>query len=166
MVPAVLAVGVGLGVLSEPMRAGACSTAPMTTDFDGTIVAIDGPRVTYRVDRVRQDDRFGVDQLPEPGGTVVVHYDRTERELTLDESYRVKGWRYRSEGVRSQIAYDFDGDCGSGRGTTALDGSYLGTSSKGVDRLWPYAVAGLVVVGGALLAMHALVAHRHDRAPG
>lgn len=163
MVAAGLAAGASWGTLGEPKRAGACSMAAMTADFDGTIVAIDGGRVAYRVDRVRQDDAVGQGRLPEPGGTVVVHYDGAPRQLALDPRYRVRGWSFRSAGVSSQIAHDFHGDCGTGAGTTALDGSYLAMSSNGLRRMWLSAVAGLVVVGGVVLAVHALVAHRQDR---
>ncbi len=140
----------------------------MRFSFDGTIVSMDGPRITYRVDRVRQDNPFGAGQIPEPGGTVVVRYDGSPGELMPRESYRVKGWNNQSggDGVSSQIAYDFHGDCGTGAGTTAIDGSYLGSSSTGFDRSWPYAAAGLVVALSVVLALLAAVARRYDRKLG
>jgi len=140
--------------------------AAMTADFDGTVTAIDGRLVIFRVDRVRRDDPVGAGRLPDPGGTVVVHYDTSPRRLVLEGRYRVKGWAYRSEGVASQIAHGFHGDCGTGAGTTALDGSYLRSSTPGGDRWWPYPVGGLVVAGGALLGIHAFVAHRRGRQLG
>lgn len=133
----------------------------MSADFEGTIVAVDDTTATYRVDRVRQDDD---DRLPAPGEVVAVRYDEPVDVLALGASYRVKGWGDQVDGVSSQIAYDFDGDCGTGEGTTALDGSYLGSSSGGLARLWPYAAVGLVATG-ALVAGRAVVARRGDRAP-
>jgi hypothetical protein len=133
--------------------------APLSVDFDETVDAIDDTTVMYRVDRVRQDDR---DRVPEPGKAVVVRYDDAAASLAAGVSYRVRGWTDQVEGVSSQIAYDFDGDCGTGAGTTALDGSYLGPSSGGLGRLWPYAAVGLVACG-VLLTGRALVARRKDR---
>lgn len=129
---------------------------PMSVDFDGTVSAIDDTTVTYRVDRVRQDDE---NRLPEPGQPIVVRYEDAVVSLTPAASYRVRGWSGEAEGVSSQIAFDFDGDCGTGAGTTALDGRYLGSSSGSLGRLWPYVAVGLVA-GGALLAGRALLARR------
>ncbi len=133
--------------------------AAYSADFDGSIVAVDGSKVTYRVDRVRLAD---TERLPGRGGTVVVHYPEPEPDLVVGESYRVQGWNHRSEGIGSQIAFEFDGDCGSGAGTTALGGAYLGASSSGPPRRWPFVAVGFVTLGGALLAVPALVA-RSDR---
>ena len=158
-----LAMAGGAGALARSTPAGACSMAAMTVDFDGTVIAIDGPRVTYRLDRVRQDDPLGGTQLPEPGGTVVVHYDAAPHQLDVDHQYRVKGWDHPDHEVGSQIAYDFHGDCGTGAGTTALDGSYLVSAQSGRSHVWLYATAVFVVVGGAILALHTVVAHRQDQ---
>lgn len=170
LVAAALAVGSGAGAIAVPVSAGACSMAGLTVDFDGTVVAIDGPRVTYRVDRVRADNEVEAGlppgtpgRIPEPGKTVVVNYDEPTRLVVLDEAYRVEGWNHEVGEVGSQIAYDFQGDCGTGRGTTALDGSYLGPAAKGLDRYWRRALVGLLVIGGAILGVHAFVARRQDR---
>lgn len=136
--------------------------ATYSADFDGTVVVVDGPNVTYRVDYVRQSD---TERLPGPGETVIVHYPEAERDLVVGESYRIKGWNHLSDGIGSQIAYDFDGDCGSGAGTTTLGGAYLGASSSDPDRRWPFVAVGFVALGGAVLAVHAFVAHRKDQAP-
>lgn len=130
----------------------------MSADFEGTIVAIDDTAATYRVDRVRQDDD---DRLPAPGGVVAVRYDEPVDVLALGASYRVKGWGDQVDGVSSQIAYDFDGDCGTGEGTTALDGSYLGPSSGGLGRLWPYAAVGLAAAGVFLVGRTFLAGRKH-----
>ena len=153
----------GAGILGAQVPAGACSMVGIAVDFDGTVVEIDGARLTYRVDRVRMDVPIDGGRLPEPGGTVVVVYEEPTPLLTSGESYRVKGWQTPSADVASQIAYDFKGDCGTGSGTTAPDGSYLGPSSGALSRWWR-PVAGVVVIGGGVLALHAFVARRQDRA--
>jgi hypothetical protein len=131
--------------------------AGMSMDFEGTVVVIDDTTASYRVDRVRQDDD---DRLPPPGEEVVVDYDEAVTDLSPGERYRVKGWSDQVDGVSSQIAYDFDGDCGTGEGTTALDGSYLGTSS-GLGRLWPYAAVGLAAAGVFLVGRTFLASRKH-----
>ena len=159
-------IGVGMGAVASPPRASACSMAALTVDFDGTVMSVDGPRVTYRVERVRPGEPDG--GAPRrgpalgPGKTVVVHYEPATTLLRTGDQYRVRGWSYRSNGVSSQIAYAFHGDCGTGAGTTALDGTYLASASGTGMRWWPYLLA-LLVMAGLLLAAHRVTSRRADR---
>lgn len=131
--------------------------AGLSFDFDGTVESVNSRLVSFRADEVRQglSDK---DLVPDPGGLVVVRYEEPPTPLKVGVGYRVKGWNPRLNELSSQIAYDFDGDCGTGEGTTALDGSLLG-SPKGWDRWWPYAAAVVVLIVG-VVALDALRAHR------
>ena len=159
-------IGVGLGAIAAPRPANACSMAALTVDFDGTVVAVDGPRVTYRVEHVRPGEPDGGAPRPGPvlgpGKTVVVHYEPATTLLRTGDQYRVRGWPYRSNGVSSQVAYAFHGDCGTGAGTTSLAGTYLASASGGGVRWWPYLLV-LLVLGGLLLAGHWVSSQRADR---
>ena len=117
-----------------------------------------GHDVTYRVDRVHRDKAIGRPRL-EPGATTVVTYGRTHDLLVPHHRYRVVGWASSSGHVESQIAHEFHGDCGTGKGTTALDGSF---PREHVDSSGFWAALVIVVVGGALLGLHTVVARRRD----
>jgi len=154
---AVALVAAASAVVVAAPRAGACSRAAMDVDFDGTVRAIDGGGVTYRVDEVREAGRAepgGAPLVPAAGRSVTVTYEEPPDELQVGEAYRVVGWSP-LDGPHSQIAYDFDGDCGTGAGTTRLDGSLLGDDGRG----W---VVPAVVVAVALGAL-AVVAFASDR---
>lgn len=152
----VVAIASTLGVVGMSAPAGACSSLGLTTDFEGTVIAVAGHDVTYRVDRVHWDKAIGRPRL-EPGATTVVTYDSTRDLLVPHHRYRVVGWASSSGQVESQIAHEFHGDCGTGRGTTALDGSLL---HEHVDSSGFWAALVIVVVGGALLGLHTVVARR------
>lgn len=164
LVAAILALGGAGGVLGAPPRADACSMAAMTADFDGTVVEVRGQTVTYRVDRVhRQDDPGLGDPRPTVGDEVDIRYDDQPTVLRVDGRYRVKGWDHGEAGIGSRIAFDLHGDCGSGEGTSALDGSFLGTAPRVTTppRRTAIALAGVAVaVAAGVLVLHAVVRRR------
>ncbi|QXC61077.1 hypothetical protein KSP35_22650 [Aquihabitans sp. G128] len=166
---AALVAASGFVSLVAPAPAGACSMAGPVADFDGTVVGIAGDVVTYRVIRDRPTfDRtpgqvpLPPDRVPEPGGTVVVRYDGTKRPLQVGHRYRVVGFPRGQKGISSQIAFDFKGDCGTGAGTTALDGSYLGATPGNLGPPWPYLFAGGVLLAGSFLAIRELLTRRRS----
>jgi hypothetical protein len=141
-------------VPSAPVAA--CSIAGIDVDFDGTARGVDGGGVAYRVDEVRQAgrvDEAGRALVPGPGETVVVRYDPPSTHIVEGRKYRVKGWSL-AEVPESREAYEFHGDCGSGDGTTNLDGSLLAPTPIG-GHWWsaPAAVGLAVVVVGGVTAI-------------
>lgn len=144
--------------------------ATMTANFEGTVVEVRGQTVTYRVDRVHHQDAPATPQpLPAVGDEVDVRYDDQPTVLRVDGRYRVKGWDHDGSGIGSQIAFDFHGDCGSGEGTSALDGSLLGTAPRDTTppRRTAIALAAVAVaVAGAVLVVHTVVSRRRGRAAG
>lgn len=149
---AVLVVVGELAGMVDSRPAAACSLAGVGGDFDGTVVAVAGAKVTYRVDRVRRDEPLDTLEVPDPGETLVVRYAEPTDLLVIGTGYRVKGWSAGADEMEAQIAYDFHGDCGTGEGTTALDGSYLEAPSKSVIERWSSAFVVVVVVGGVFVA--------------
>jgi len=134
----------------------------MSADFDGTVVSISGRRVTFRVDRVRHGGAAGTGHVPAPGRNVVVSYEKEPEVLVRSRAYRIRAW-FRSPELTSQIAYAFHGDCGSGAGTTAVDGASLGPSRPAGGPGWPAVLVVIGVAAASFLGVHALVARHQDR---
>ena len=105
-----------------------CDYAQDSGTFVGRVVKIDGPTVTYFVEKLKPVPAGEVPRrnAPVPGKTVFVRYDQQEqRYLHVGNRYTVTVWSF--DGYMSGVHHS-DAVCSTG--TVHADGSAIDTSAK------------------------------------